>query len=300
MANERWTHILVALGGAIYALLAAIHYLGVLQWEWLNKIPEALLHLILITSLISLALCLEQQLSTKRIRAELRELNLKGFSALPTMVDTELNALFGDEIRRQVGVIIDSIKDRRLRVESESDYRTYYNKALEIHPKSTFLATSLASEAYFWKPGTYEEMFRRFLKKGGRMKRIFLVEHSPDRLSDEERRVIEAHSSLGVEVLVIGQRQVPEPMKKLFIVEAKGRISWVSQIDATAFIAKGGVACSDRDFNTRLVSIFKELSRMARRAQSEPRIRIVDRGADFDSGAATEFSRSGGAPRTAL
>jgi hypothetical protein len=265
MTFERWPQILTLCGGVVYVLLTTVHHIFRFEMKWMESI---LPHLTLIVCLLILGILLEQQVETSKLRKGLTELSIEGFSASHLRIDKELRAVFGDELSRRTNDIVDTLKTRSVRVETEGDFRTYYNKALEIHPKSTFYATSLASEAYFWKPGTYEEIFRQFMRRGGSMKRIFFMEHDHEQLSEEERRVVNAHARLGVDVFVISRRLVPAQFNTLFIVESKGRISWVSEIDATAFITRG-VASADRNVNEKLVHIFEELCRTAHHVQAD-------------------------------
>jgi len=268
MAYERWPQILTLCGGVVYVLLATVHYLGLFDMKWMEHIIP---HLTLIVCLLILGIVLEQQVETGRLRKGMTELSTAGFAASHLKVDKELRTVFGDELIRRINDVVDTLKNRSVKVETEGDFRTYYNKALGAHPKSTFYATSLASEAYFWKPGTYEEMFREFMRKGGSMKRIFFLENDHEQLSAEERRVVNAHATLGVDVWVMSRRLVPAQFFTLFIVESKGKISWVSEIDATAFITKG-VASADRDANGKLVRIFEELCRTAHHVQDDETI----------------------------
>jgi hypothetical protein len=260
MRIERWPQYLTLGGGAIFAGIETLHHLGLDQLKWAEQL---LPHLTLIVGVVILGLLLEQQLETGRIRSALAEKESETFIALRAGFDRELDSLFGSEISRRIDDIVNGFRHSKFTVNTERDFRTYYKKALELHPRSRFYATSVASETYFWKPGTYESMFREFMRKGGSMERIFFVAKGPDQLSAEEERVIEAHADLGVKVYSIGWEDVPEPYREPFIVESKGRISWVSEIDVTGYLTRG-VASSDRAENAKLVSAYGELRRLAR------------------------------------
>ncbi len=176
-------------------------------------------------------------------------------------VDPELTRTFGmaiDQIFENVSSIIDKCE---VPILDRENLRPYYNQVLLAYPQGRFLATSIASESYFWAPGTFEESIRKFIKHRGRMERIFFIENDHDKISDEERRVLVSHYNLGVIVYAVKLSALGAHRKRLFLVESDGRVGWESHIAHTKEIISS-IASVNRERNRNLVNIFHEIKAM--------------------------------------
>lgn len=176
-------------------------------------------------------------------------------------VDADLRNVCSDYFYR-LNSSISCLKDGNVLIYGRENLRPCYNKTLEMYPKSTFYATSIASEAYFWTPGTYENSVKAFIDTHGRMERIFFVEHDAQRLSDEEMRVIKKHLELGVKIFVIGENHAPHGSSEFFLVESKGKIAWRSEIGGNKVIHTS-TASSNPEFTRHFVKSYLDLKKLA-------------------------------------
>lgn len=204
----------------LLGMLDSIPFLG-------SRIPSITL---LVASLILSNLVVERKTNLEYIQDMLLDIGVERFRTLQNRIDPELDKIFGDHIREMIQNVRLASKERKLFLKDIELFRYFYQRTLEAFPKATFLATSIPSHTYFWRNRQVEDAIAIFIKKGGKMKRIFYIDTSLDNLGSEEREIIYTQIEMGVEVYVTYAPEVPQKLRRFFLVESKGKIAWEAHI----------------------------------------------------------------------
>jgi hypothetical protein len=253
--GERWA---ISIAAGLVIVITLLDYFGILHMTFMEKVLSPLILGILV---VVLQLLQSQHEKITSLLHLVSDTQLESVSALELGVDPELRDVCSDYFHR-LRTSIDSLRQGKVLIYGRENLRPCYNKTLEMHPNSTFYATSIASESYYWVPGSYEEVLKSFLGKGGTMERIFFVERDCQNLTDEEKRVIRKHLELGVKVFVVAEAYATQGAIGFFLVESKGRIGWISEITASRTI-RTSTASARPDFTKYLIKSYRDLRKMA-------------------------------------
>ena len=115
--------------------------------------------------------------------------------------------------------------DGSTRLVNIDSFKEFYKQILILTPRSTFYATSLGTEGFFWddkeeiEVDSIEWHTQRYIELHGTIRRTFFVEQRP---SEHESAVIDRHSAMGVRVLT----KLPPSQRRLILVESNGLVGW--------------------------------------------------------------------------
>jgi hypothetical protein len=139
-------------------------------------------------------------------------------------VDARMGRLVGGEVQALFASMRMLLTESKYQLSDTEKFRGFCIKTLEAYPEREFWATSLASSKYFWKAGgAVEQAIAKFIERGGRMKRIFLLESPKGPDADQ---VMARQHKMGVEVYVAHRRHIPADLARYFMVETQGEITW--------------------------------------------------------------------------
>jgi hypothetical protein len=141
-------------------------------------------------------------------------------------LDPGFEAVFGRRISHSIENLVSAVESRRIEIHDQDEFRSLYKETLSNFPKSEFLATSLATKAFFWRDPTIDDAIVRFIAGGGRMKRIFFVGTTPIEKDSEPWKIMARQESSGVEVWVVDTEELPKELYKIFLVEGDRRFAW--------------------------------------------------------------------------
>jgi hypothetical protein len=175
---------------------------------------------------ILLQYMIKLQSSMIDLRAFVQQDITEKISALRKHLDPNLDMIFGEHISDLLTNVEHAIKDRTFEFHDMDLFRYFYKRTLEVYPRTTFLATSLPYQRYFWKNQPMEQAIARFINSGGKMKRIFFIANEEELNNEEVKEILSAQVKLGVDTYIVDIRMVPAQLRRFFLVEAEGKIAW--------------------------------------------------------------------------
>lgn len=153
-------------------------------------------------------------------------------------LDPILEMVFGDHVSSELNGVIQAIESGKITLHSTDEFRLLYKETLRKFPKAEFCATSVPSKAYFWGDVAMEEAITKFIKDGGKMKRIFFLKSADDINSQEVKTIILKQLQMGVEVYITNGARIPAELNNLFLVDSQERLAWQVDIDSSHRISR--------------------------------------------------------------
>lgn len=169
-------------------------------------------------------------------------------------VDSSLRKVFAERYLTKMVHSFDDIMKRnsiKFDIEDHESYKYYNRHTLICFPKATFLATSRPL-SFLWKDKKVLDDQELFIKRGGKIIRIFFLESNNDISSQEIKDVLEKQRQIGVDVYIAKHLHYIE--KDYFMVEDKGKIAWAVEYnedqefklgEATTDLQKTKKYCTD-------------------------------------------------------
>jgi hypothetical protein len=189
-----------------------------------------------------------------------RETELSRVKRMRERLEPNFDAAFGDYITASIENVVTAVEVRTI-VISDDEFPALYKRTLARFGKSEFFATSIPSKSYFWRDPSVDEAITKFIRGGGRMRRIFFVTDIDLERASEEWSIVARHEAMGVEVYVADIDDVPIEMYKLFMVEGDQRFAWEADIGVKTEITR--VVCtSSPEAVAKYHDIWKQLVRL--------------------------------------
>lgn len=195
------------------------------------------------------------------LRRRISEQGIERIKNLPSHLDPDLARVIGPEVDELVSQVTSIIEKKTLRLTNKERFRAVYQRALQSHPRSHFVATSFPSISFFWRNERIEQTIAGFIKAGGRMERVFFLHESDPSLDDESRRILRIQSSIGVEVYVAPLCSIPNEFRRLVMTDTGCSIGWELLLDPHGNITAAHVS-SDRGANAALLDIFNRVIKL--------------------------------------
>ncbi len=246
--------LIIAFISSIISVLDFFGLLNALPWGLSNHIPTiTLLFVALTISFLSLAQ-LKHITVLKGLQQEMNNNLTVNMSIALTQVDFSLRKVFAERYLKKMPEIFDDIVKRnsiKFDREDHESYKYYNRHTLICFPKATFLATSRPL-SFLWKDKKVLDDQELFIKRGGKIIRIFFLESYNDLGSQEIKDVLEKQRQIGVDVYIAKHLHYIE--KDYFMVEDKGKIAWAVEYnedqefklgEATTDLQKTKKYCTD-------------------------------------------------------
>lgn len=257
-----WAMLLIASAAAVSISVA--HLLGMLEkWPWLTG-HLSTITLLLVASLLPILVGIIER-HAHYIQQTLRQLQeshdrhlLERFSEIRSRVDPDLAAVFGDHIDDMLVRIERAVRERYFELDDIDLFRSFYRRTLAAFPKSTFFATSLPRQTYFWRNPQFERVMTDFIDRGVSMKRVFFLHSSSDLQDAEVAEILAMQLRMNVDVYVANWDRVPSHLRRFFAVEAQGRLAWEVFVGPAAEIEHVRATC-DQKTTQRYVRDFNEI-----------------------------------------
>ncbi len=181
---------------------------------------------------------------------------------LQNQIDPRLRAVFGEHISELLATLDAALREQRIYLHDIESFPYFYRRTLEKFPEATLFATSLPLRRYFWRNQQTEQAMADFIKRKGRIVRIFFLE-SIDQLKDAEVvEILNAQIKVGVEVYLTIAGSLPSHLRRLFIVESQDRIAWEASVGPSQEITQIA-ATSDPKVTKRFRRDFDEILEMS-------------------------------------
>lgn len=169
-----------------------------------------------------------------------------------------LRRIFEEDVLDLFGSLTLAVNESKIQLNDLQRFRYYYARTLQKFPKATFLATSIPSSVFFWKnPGT-EATIAEFIRKGGKMIRIFFISDPEDLATAEVQEILARQCQIGVEVYTTNSKLLPNNLRVLFMVDSKAQIGWETFIDEGRQV-RSVMATANKQETERFCNNFKRL-----------------------------------------
>jgi hypothetical protein len=198
-------------------------------------IVEVLLVAMLVL-VISLSLRVGQVASTiehdlARLTHLQKEGDVERFRQLRQQLDPNLERLFGDHVERELHSVTQALTSKQITLNDLDEFRLLYKETLRQFPRDEFLATSIPSREFFWRDPSVDTAIAEFIRRGGRMKRIFFITNDLAE-SPEALEIMTRQDSMGVVVYYVSVDRIPAHLNKLYLVASRADLAWQANIDA--------------------------------------------------------------------
>jgi hypothetical protein len=212
----------------ISSLISLADFFGILNvFPWISD------HIPTITLLfVSLALCslsiaqIKHAASQEEVKQVLiDELPNHMSISLKQQVDSNLWKVFERYLTGMPEDFKRVVKENTIKFETENEeaFKYYYKLTLQKYPKATFLATS-RPDSFLWKDNRVLDDTERFIRKGGKIIRIFFLNSNDELIKPEVQEVLEKQYKIQVEVYIA--INVPTLDQILIAVESNSKIAW--------------------------------------------------------------------------
>jgi hypothetical protein len=210
-------------------IVSFLDFFGVIEHTWIEpRIPAITL---LIVGIMLAQYTIQFLHYLQRIDETVANLHSREFASLHERLDEPLKLVFGEHIETLVNNVRNAVQEKKIEISDMDLFRYFYRATLRAYPKRCFVATSLASEGYFWKNPTTEQSIISFIRGGGKMKRIFFLSgRDPEAVTDEECGILLDQLRMGVEVFVIPRQVVPDELARFFLTDTQATIAWEATV----------------------------------------------------------------------
>jgi hypothetical protein len=231
-----------------------------------KRIPSEMPMILLLIFVILIAFRIEQLGSemTEQLRKVLafNEGNdIERIRRIRERLDPRFDSVFGKHITKSVDNLVTAVQRGKLELSDQYEFRSLYKETLENFPNSEFLATSIPSKSYFWRDPSIDEAIARFIKNGGKMRRIFFVKDREVQKNSEAWEIMARQEAMGVHVYIAYADEVPREYYKLFLVESRRKFVWSVEIGVKNEITTV-VGESDPDAVEQYFKIWGQLLRL--------------------------------------
>jgi hypothetical protein len=265
--NQAIEKLVIWLAAGASVGVSLFHILGGFEGgSWLSE-HIATLTLLLVAGLLPLLVNVierkiaNMQTSLEYLKESSQHSTVDQISSLLEGMDPSLRLVFGEHIADLLSSVIVALRERRIQLHDVDVFRHFYRRTLEKFPKTTLYATSLPLARFFWKNQQIEHDMANFIEKGGKIVRVFFLTGWEQLEEPEVLEILNFQSRIGVEVYVTNSRELPCHLKRLFLVENKGRIAWEVSVGPSHEITQIA-ATSDPKVTQRFKRDFEELREM--------------------------------------
>lgn len=149
-----------------------------------------------------------------------------------------------------------AVKESRVQLNDATRFRFYFIRTLQSYPKSTFLSTA----SYLWRDSTIEEALARFIQNGGKIEQVLFVKNVQELSSSPIQELIARLKKLGVgiQVHIVNGTTTPGDLKKIFVVESKGKVAWEIHVDEEGYM-ESSIITTNKHPCTGFCRIFEKL-----------------------------------------
>ncbi len=182
------------------------------------------------------SLILSSQMFIQRSSTETREQTQRLLSKLVLeqmakevleQIDPALRKVFKDDyFLNLIEFLQIAIKENKVQMNNIEHLRHYYIRTLRRYPRGKFLSTQCSRAFNLWNDPVIEEETASFIRKGGKVERVFLVKDAQELTSQDIQEMVEQQRKIGVQVHIVNSGGTPPELKKNFIVESRGKIAW--------------------------------------------------------------------------
>lgn len=271
-------HLLIPVMAILSLLITLADFLSLLNaLPWLSSRIPIITLLIVSLSLSSLAIMQSKsnEITNKvadiqqDVQAILSNKELEDMRKSFARIDQNLRKVFEQDILQQLDSFRLAVNESKFELTDMELFRHYYANTLKSFPRTTFLATSLPSSAYFWKNRSIEDEVAQFISKGGKMKRIFFIGGATELAATEVQEILTQQHNMGVEVYVADNTLIPNNLLVYFLVEAHGRIGWQAFIDETRRI-RHVLATANPQETQRYCELFQRILHLSTTTRYQP------------------------------
>jgi|GEM_PF-3457747 len=227
-----------------------------------NRIPVLTLFLV---SLALSSLSFVHRKSTEAhqdVQRLLLRIGPEHISKVLQQIDPHLRKVLKDDYFMDVLEFFQAaVEERKVRLNDGARFRFYFIRTLLSYPKATFLST----EPSLWRDPSIQSITARFIQNGGRIEQIIFIKNPEELTSTEMLAALDRLHNIGILVHIVYSTSTPGDLKKNFIVGAKRRIAWETEVDN-----EGQVGASTVTTNARIIAhyriIFEKLRESAIRS----------------------------------
>lgn len=215
---------------------ANLNAIEILEWNRSQQVAATLGLLALLALFVSLSLSQhvfaigERQ---KRLESEVGKFSEalryrldEQLDNIDANLDPTLSKIVGSYAKNLAKELRSTINEKKMVLRDLNEFRIFYKRALSVFPNSSICATSVASRRYFWNDPSINEAIQRFTENGGKMTRVFFLDDQEDLRAAEVREILNEQSRIGVNVFVVHKDNIPEEMRRLFVVDLTRPIAW--------------------------------------------------------------------------
>lgn len=246
------------IAGVCIVVLQIISLVGITDMPFLNaKLPSIT---VLLCGMILAYLGIEYQTILRKIHKAVETHQLESIAALYDRVDPDLATVFGYEVHVNLSAVKEAIENKRITIYDRDRFEGYYRKLLDLYPRSTFHATGLPYERYFWNDDN-QRMIADFIANGGKFLRVFYLSE-PDWKNDNVMAILDAQCKMGVEVYTCDSETVAAVLNPghYFIAETKMKVGWELNVNATQRMTKVTATANKADL-ARYLAFIDDLKR---------------------------------------
>lgn len=245
---------------AVTALLVSFaDFFGLLSLVPPSRIP--MLTLLLMSLALSSLVLIQRRMS--EIHEQVQHLVLK--IALEHMggelleqIDPDLRKVLKDDYFLEVlTFLLTAIREKKVPVNDIVRLRHYYIRTLGSYPKATFLSTH-PSTASQHENQRIEEAIANFIHKGGKVKHIIFVRDAQELSLPGLKEKVMRFQQIGVQVYLVNSSTLPGDLRKNFLVESHGKISWEMHVDHDGHVISGTIS-ANKQTNASYCHIFEKL-----------------------------------------
>lgn len=205
---------------------------------WLRARIDVISLLLVSMLILFLATTVDRRLAKLEKQGE-RAAQMSFENALDEVVNrlpATLRKLFEPVLKRSIDRLKQATTGKVL-LEPVEHFPHFYRETLATFSSEHFSATSLASREFFWKNAATMDAIKTFIRGGGSMHRIFLLDSATDEEGGEVREIIQDQVSAGVKVSTVDSTNIPAEWQKYFVVAEKEDLAWTSAISPGRRIA---------------------------------------------------------------
>jgi len=264
------------------AVLGVIELTGIGETDWMKR------HIAGVT-LVALALILESAVlhierlddvesdlnevrgeKLNRLESAITQLSsdlkidpLEKLRALRAKLDPKISKVLGPYMDEHFETVVKIFTRQTFDLSSVEKFRNFYRATLETYEHAEIRATSIPFARFFWRGSETERAITDFIRKGGKMKRIFFLDDERQIDDPEVSYILRRQAQMKVEVYTVPVNKVPPEWRvHCFLVDTERRIGWKLTPAQDRTIA-WCEATWDPSETQKMMELFEKLERLA-------------------------------------
>jgi hypothetical protein len=181
-------------------------------------------------------------------------------------IDPNLVNLFRSSFLNHLEIFETALNAKRVEIHNTQEYEDLYASTLEGNPGITLWATAFLSEDYLWGSRRLQHAFEQFVKKGGNLKRIILLEESEQLDFPEVQKFLSNQYLMKLrmgqhfQLYTVDTSIMDKRLPLHFVVEPSGRFVWYTVHLIFNNQSKiSAVASTNREETQKYIEIFQKL-----------------------------------------